>query len=173
MQKVIVKMTESNTIIDENLKEYNLALTINLKDLWEVIQREAKRYEGSTYLYIQTEYIIPIKTRFFDFKNWGEKLTSAGGVTDVVALDEIDENRKIIVNAVYAGTYDDTRADEIISSSKIWLCEIEQYLATQGEAQNEIISTQTQLAATNHRRRKRHLKDFFKFRFFRKYLSGK
>lgn len=171
MQRVIVKMTEGNTIIDENLKEYNMALTINLKDLWEVIQREAKRYEGSTYLYIQTEYIIPIKTRFFDFKNWGEKLTSAGGVTDVVALDKIDENRQIIVNAIYAGTYDDTRADEIISSAKIWLCELEHY--EEGEAQNEIISTQTQLAAANHRRRKRYFKDLFKFRFFRKHISGK
>lgn len=124
MQQVIIPLTEHNTEINEDLKEYNLVLNINLIPLWELIEEEARHYEGDVYLYIQTRYTIPIKGFNVETTDEGRRQKTSCGVTDFIRLSEVSESRQVTVNTVYAGTYDETRAEEIISESKIWLYEL-------------------------------------------------
>lgn len=133
METVIVEITEERIDVNKEIKEYNLVLNINLIPLWDAIQEEAHTYEGAIYLYIQTNYIIPIIGGNTETIADSGKWTTRGGVTETVKLDEISENRQVTVNAAYTGTYDSKRSNEIVTSSKIWLCEMKEDRGTEAK----------------------------------------
>lgn len=126
VHKIIIKVTEHNEKVNPNLQAYNLSLILDLEPFWNTILNETNHFEKEAYLYVQTEYSIPIKKRFFNFRKRKASEVSSGGVTQVFRLKDLEADRIALIKASYIGTYDSKRQQDIKASSKIWFCELEQ-----------------------------------------------
>lgn len=125
VHRIIIKVTEDNTTINSHLQTYNLSLILDLEPFWATILNEASHFEKEVYLYIQTEYSIPIKKNFFSLRRKKVLPTSSGGVTQVFRLKDLEVSKTALIKASYIGTYDSKRFQDIQASSKIWFCELE------------------------------------------------
>lgn len=126
VHQIIIKVTEDNRTINPNLQAYNLSLILDLEPFWNTILSETSHFKKEAYLYVQTEYSIPIKKRLFSWKKRGELPSSSGGVTQVFRLKDLEDSKVALIEASYIGTYDSKRQQDIQASSKIWFCESEQ-----------------------------------------------